>query len=505
MSGKKPDYIANFEVVQDEDGKDFTVFDNLPNYVNKLVNILSKNECDFYRVASRLMIARNDFKNKKTIRVKRIDKASELYSFMGTMGIVSQFKQNQFFSKEEAFAALRDLAPEMDFESGTPHQPKIDGVYYRQFEMVKSEGLVDRLIRLWNPSTEYDHALMKAAIATPFWGGKPGARPAIFITTDMKEGGGRGYGKTELVKVAAELAGGMYSGCNISDVKGLRRRILNSQNMSRRVVLFDNIKKFTVSSGELEDVLTSKEIGGPEALHVGDGSVLNYFTYYFTINGGSYSPDLASRAFIIEIKKACHGLDYDKIFNEICIEKRQQVVFEIINMLKEKRTPHPWHCRFRSWHEDVLERFAPPESAHLLKQRQKDKNAEEGQGEELEEWLNDHLEQYSPPITWMKRSKLDTSKHCFFIPKSMMSKILEQSGIYRPRTTKDATVFLKNLRLPTLFEYRMNNARGWAKVPSADFNPEMGGHLTPKIVRLVTHYSGFSGFGTTEEFLIRDI
>lgn len=481
----KPLYIANFDrvvkVKEDEENEEYDKPNTLPEYIAKLQMLLENLNCDYYKIAGALCVAHNDYKKKKTIRVKRIDNVTELFSFLGSLDVISQFKErNSFFTKAEAFSALRDKAKEKDFEASVPHEPKIRGVYYRQFEVIKSEGLIDRLARLWNPSTEHDIDFIKAAIATPFWGGPPGARPGIFIESDTGDkGDGRGYGKTALAQVTAELAGGMYSGCNISDIKAVRKRILNSSDMGRRIVLFDNIKKFSISSGELEDTLTSKDIGGADALYRGDASVLNYFTYFFTINGLTLSPDMTSRAFIIRIKKANHGLDYDRVVEEICVNKKQQAIFEIINMLKAERQKHSWHCRFRSWHEGVLERLTDSEGAKIIKARQNEANVSTNLSEDFADFLYDHLSTYHAPVRW-SAEYLDPASNVIAISALAMANIAEQSQIFgKLGAVNHASKRISDLDIPNLVKHKRNGKRLWLWLPdSSIYEQDESGRCT---------------------------
>ena len=83
--------------------------------------------------------------------------------------------------------------------------------YGKKYEPKSGTPVLDQFISLWNPATDYDRDLIKAALSTPFWGGKAGRRPAIIIEADGEDDG-RGVGKTELADSLHTLAGGQHIG-----------------------------------------------------------------------------------------------------------------------------------------------------------------------------------------------------------------------------------------------------------------------------------------------------
>ena len=85
---------------------------------------------------------------------------------------------------------------------------------------------------------------------TPFWGGGPGDRPAFVIGGPENDGprAGRGVGKTTLVELVGELAGG-YLDCEIDEKAGdIKTRLLSADARGYRVALLDNVKSLHFSS-----------------------------------------------------------------------------------------------------------------------------------------------------------------------------------------------------------------------------------------------------------------
>ena len=94
--------------------------------------------------------------------------------------------------------------------------------------------LVDRFC----PATDINRDLLTAAFVTPAWGGPCGARPAFVITSD----GGRGTGKTTVVKVVGHLWGGLLSFFHNEDINRIKTRMLSPEALTVRASLLDNVK-----------------------------------------------------------------------------------------------------------------------------------------------------------------------------------------------------------------------------------------------------------------------
>ncbi len=116
-----------------------------------------------------------------------------LFGWLGAQHPIHWMKNGP--TKGEVFAELRRTAIQYAGIELLPHEPLIEGTYYRGKVPEPGAGfylkwLVDRFC----PETTIDRDLIKAAFITPFWGGPPGKRPIFTITSDA----GRGVGKTTL-------------------------------------------------------------------------------------------------------------------------------------------------------------------------------------------------------------------------------------------------------------------------------------------------------------------
>lgn len=157
------------------------------------------------------------------------------------------WRQGPFFvTKQEAVAELDRTTKQYDAIEQHPHEPPIDGIYYRCQTPPPGDGEhLRQLLDRFRPETDIDRDLIQAALMTVLWGGQPGARPAIVITSDE----GRGVGKTKLAEMCAYLVGGhidVSAGERIADLKS---RLLSPAASIKRVALLDNVKTAAVLGG----------------------------------------------------------------------------------------------------------------------------------------------------------------------------------------------------------------------------------------------------------------
>src|SRR5262249_3393730 len=209
--------------------------------------------------------------------------------WMHSLGMVGQ---ERFFEFVRKFRAERYRAIEQ-----YPHHPAMPEVYYMhpRIEPTTKKTHINKLIDFFEFDSEVDKSLGLAAILTLFWGGSPGARPCFRIegpVDDPPELGKRHVGKTTFVEVLASLCGGLLDLEEGEDIPDVKTRLLSEEGMGKRVLRIDNVKTLRMSWAGLEHFITSDVISG-KRLYRGEGSRPNAVTVFITINGGSFSKDMA--------------------------------------------------------------------------------------------------------------------------------------------------------------------------------------------------------------------
>lgn len=258
--------------------------------------------------------------------------------------------------RADFYAALAVMIPEIVGVRDLPHVPPIPGVYYvgcGDFGR-KYSGALDELVSFWLPHTEHDRSLMKAAFCTPFWGGRPGGRPAISIESDGRDNG-RGVGKSQLLYAIAKVAGG-HIDCRLTeDMDQIKKRLL-TEGVRSNVVAFDNCKAAKVSSGDLEGLITAPMISGWR-LFTGNAAVPNHLTYVFSMNDANFSADMSSRSVRIILSRSAVEGTWEARLDELIEKRRMDIIGDCIWLLKQDEKSFPTYIRFSSWQKGVLSKI----------------------------------------------------------------------------------------------------------------------------------------------------
>lgn len=274
-------------------------------------------------------------------------------------------------SLANVYEALRlDPFERFDEVASVPHVPERKRVYYLETKYPRGDGealreFMDHL----NPNSEQDRDLLLAALMTPFAGLSPGQRPAFVFTSPH----GRGAGKTATAEAIANVAGGNIRLNAAESEKRWVERLLSSVNMTKRVVLLDNVKR-VVDMEAMEDLITSEAIQG-HALYKGDTTRTNYLTFFLTLNSPEMSRDLAQRSVIIELGEPRMGVDFMGWLSRFMEGKRWELVQDILSYLEEDVLHGTIHesnrGRFGQWENFVLKRFRNSDQLAILLNRRR--------------------------------------------------------------------------------------------------------------------------------------
>jgi len=318
-----------------------------------------------------------------------LDGAANVYWVKGP-GMVGQ---ERFYEYVRKFAAERFKAIER-----FPHWPRMEGIYYMHpaVNPTREKTLLKRFLDFFEPATDIDRELIKAAILTLLWGGLPGRRPVFRIDgpeNDDPRLQGRGSGKTIFVELLAELVGGLVDIEEEDKIGSLKTRILSSRDGDKRVLRLDNVKTLRLSWAALEGFVTKAEISGHVLFH-GEGTKPNLFTLFITMNGGSFSKDLVTRAVVIRLGRP-PKIDgqWERKVRAFIQENRWGLIGEILGLLTDEPGSLTPQGRWGEWQQDVLSKVgsfdrcqaAIIERAELL-------DDDDDQAFELEQFIRSKLE-----------------------------------------------------------------------------------------------------------------
>jgi hypothetical protein len=311
------------------------------------------------------------------------------------LGLVDWVSGSAFVTKRELFHGLPDCVERFDAIETLPHYPPLSNVYYTGSQLTLGDGsYLDKLLTFFNTATTNDRELLRAAFATPLWGGPPGARPAFFFTT----ADGPGVGKTKTAEAIGYLYGGAIALEKTSSIADVKTRILSDKAQGKRVALLDNIKAAGWSWGDFEALLSARNISG-RALYVGEGTRPNMLTYLLTGNGISLGTDISQRVIEIRLSKPRYA-DFKKwvstLFSFID-ENRAAILSDLVTMLAaDPQDMGTDASRWSDWEVDVLSKCGNPWDLYAdITKRQKEADSEQDTAYDLHEVFRRRLESYT--------------------------------------------------------------------------------------------------------------
>ena len=258
-------------------------------------------------------------------------------------------------SRNEIFAQLPFVVDSYQSIEELPHAPKLKESFYLDRTLAPSTGVhLDKIVEMFNPESEADRDVFKAALVTQFWGGGCGTRPAFLVTS----GHGRGSGKTTTANTILRIAGDPLRIDEADSWPSICKAIINDSSPSRRGILMDNVKK-RLSFPGLEALITAPKIGG-HRMYLGHRERLNYFTVFITSNAAQLSEDLVQRCVILEVGPQKHSFDFGSWFEEYLNSNREAIVSDIMAFLQgpDLSVISPAKAnRWLRWQQGVLAKF----------------------------------------------------------------------------------------------------------------------------------------------------
>lgn len=356
-----------------------------------------------------------------------LNKAAALFGWFGLRsgGNVDFVREGGVFTKEEVFQALQQSVTSYKSVEHAPHEPPMEGHYYTCGAYPEGNGeRLNWLLDRFSPATEVDRHLILLLLATIFWGGAGGSRPAFMITAN-----GRGAGKTTLAMIAAELAGGVVDISQREDVTKIKERLLTAEGKDKRLVLVDNIKATRLSWAELEALITCQVISGRE-LYRSESQRPNNLVWVLTMNGVGLSKDIAQRVVVIRLVRPEYAGTWSEDTLAFVREHRREIISDLIAFLRGPRDPLPMHSRWADWESQVLARLplaADAQSVVLERQGEYDVDADEAS--QVEDYFRERLEFY----------RYDPSADVVFVPSRVANRwFVEASGdrVNRTKSTQ---------------------------------------------------------------------
>lgn len=305
--------------------------------------------CDsLQRIGARLFVVEEG-------NITYLDNPSDLTGWCSAQRISFDWARNDTTqTKAEFISYLQRKVKRYEYASSLPHYPPIEDYYYLQEIEPEDNGTLDELLSQFNPHSQADRDLLKAAFCTPFWGGYFGSRPAFLIDgTEGDSMGNRGIGKTTITDAVAHLCGGQVDVSTKSNPDDIKRILLTAGDV--RIVRMDNIKTTNLSSEGIESLITTENISG-HRLYVGHGVIPNWFTYFLTFNDASLSRDMAQRCMIIRLDRPKHQAGWLEKMKAFISENRERIIANIGYVLNLEVGKVETTSRFATWEADVLAR-----------------------------------------------------------------------------------------------------------------------------------------------------
>jgi Primase C terminal 2 (PriCT-2) len=383
--------------------------------------------------------------------------STQLFGVLDSVSAVFWVKGAAMLTQERFFEFLRKLGAEQ-FETiePCPHHPPMAGAFYMHRPLeATGGGLFDQLLQMLTPATEQDRELIRAALMTPFWGGPAGKRPAFRIEGPQDDPeSGRGTGKTTLAATIASIAGGSIRLEEGEEFGRFITRLLSNEHGMKRVVLIDNVKKARFSWSCLEEFITSPVISG-HALFRGEAQRPNNLVTIITMNGGSFSKDMAQRIIPIRLARPEHSPEWDKKLAAFIEANRWGLIAEIIDTLGQDPGMLKTATRWALWEEQVLGQCGQfKECQALIKERIGAIDDDDDDAFEFEAFVAEKLvERKHNPLAEVVR-----------IPTSVIARWLtlhEHGSRGKPIKPNTATTLLKAKPLKRLAYRRKESERLW--------------------------------------------
>ncbi len=320
--------------------------------------------------------------------------------FHDVIGKVTWAEGPSHVRRRELFSRLTQTGTAYKAIEECPHFPPMPGHYYSHPEIKLGNGeALEDLLAFYCPATPIDRDLILGSVATLFWGGACGARPAFVVTSPD----GRGVGKSKLAIHAGMLTGGVFDFSSGEDTATIKKRLLTASAASKRVCLIDNIKESKFSWPEAEAMLTSNTISGHQ-LYSGERDRPNSLSWYLTLNGPGMSRDYAQRSVIIQLKRPVYSGTWEEDVAAFIQNKRWEIIADVSAFFQRPAKKLANCSRWGLWERDVLARLPDPcEAQAVIAERQADVDVDEDEAGEVEDYIGQQLSRngYDPAVDWV--------------------------------------------------------------------------------------------------------
>jgi hypothetical protein len=437
----KPEPVTNFFT---EDGDKGEVIIE-PLAMAEVMRRIRSNTGDWpRRVGNRLFI-------HDDAGVHWLENPASLFGWLATRcGVIEWRKAVGCVSKEEVYQELCRICKHYLAVESLPHFPPLPGHYYACKDYPPGDGeAISRLVQFFAPATLADRDLILGMFVTPFWGGKPGSRPAFLVTSDA----GRGIGKSKITDMLSVLLGGHIELSTGEDAGRMRSRLLSPEGMKLRLARLDNVKTLKFSWAELESVITSPLLSG-HILHKGEGARPNTLTWLITLNGASLSTDVAQRVIIVKLTRPQRVGAWESIVTDFIDQNRDAIISDVRAFLDLEPDPIPDHTRWAAWEDAILGRFHEPlEVQKVIRERSELADVGREEVVTIESYFEEQLE----ALGYLSSSPV-------FIPSRIAAEWFNKATNERASVVSAGrilTQFCTEGSTEKLFPYRSSNARGY--------------------------------------------
>lgn len=359
-------------------------------------------------------------------------------------------------AKKEFYESLRQFGDRYEYATPYPHYPPLPGVLYlREPPAPAATGWLDKLVGRFCPATAVDRELLKAAFVTPAVGLPPGKRPAFVVTSGVDcrpdPQRGRGTGKTSFVQAVGDLYGGTFPLRSAGDPDHVLSDLLSPRAFELRVVELDNLKSHRLSSEFLEALVTRQTIGG-HLLYRGHATRPNHLTLFVTVNGPSFSKDLAQRSVVIRLARPVYRAGWAAETERLIRDHRDAIFADIGAFMAPKSRVPGEQFRWEDWACEVVGRLKEPDGVlRAILVRQGAVDADDDAADDVVDLFGRKIRER------MKGS--NTACLRVFIPSLVAGQWAAE--LDRRQSHGQATAYLKALDHPRLRYCRSATARGF--------------------------------------------
>ncbi len=378
-----PSKLQNYETIEGVDEKGNEVRQIVPLPIAEIARNCRRIYSDWPKVACGQLFREDGGK------VTHMIKTDQLFGWLKSERTVSWKGNSELAARGEFFEALPDYCDQFDAVEESPHFPAMPKHYYACQQPLPGDGAaLSKLVDFFSPASEHDRQMIYAFVATIFWGGPPGQRPAFLVTSEA----GTGAGKTTLVEQIARLAGGSIDVSVDAKEEKLRQDLMTPSERTKRVVLLDNIKSSRLSVAAIEALITGREVSG-HGMYVGYGKRPNTLTWCLTANGASLGRDMAQRS--VEIRLAAHKNSNNWLANldAYITNQRQAIINDVAAFFARQPAELTVYDRRGSWEWDVIGRLPTPDLiAAEIKRRQPESDVDAEEASLIREYVQGQLE-----------------------------------------------------------------------------------------------------------------